>query len=87
MFALVAFRCLWLGTSNIGKAFRVPFSQWENINWALMITGVLLLAVAVRCIWQANKDYKEAKILKEKQQRQEEEKRRRQFFFDDEEKQ
>ena len=86
MFALVALMCLYLGGNNIRKAFIIaPFSQWEVINWMLFLMGIVLLLVGLRCIWQANKDYKEAQALKEEKRKAEKEKRKRQFFYDENE--
>ncbi len=85
MFSLVALMCLYIGVSNIRKAFSAPFSRWSAINWALAGTGVILLLLAAACIWQASKDYKQAKEKEAEKEREEKEKRRRQYFFDEEE--
>lgn len=86
MFALVALLCLYMGGNNIRKAFMLaPFSQWAFINWALFVTGVLLLAVAVPCIRQASKELKEKNEEIEKQKEAERQKKKQQFFYDEEE--
>jgi len=85
MFALVALLCLYMGGNNIKKAFMLaPFGQWAFINWALFITGVLLLAAVIPCIKQANKELKEKSADIEKQKESEKQKRKQQFFYDDE---
>ncbi len=85
MFALVALLCLYRGGNNIRKAFTLaPFGRWELINWALAVTGILMLIVGVLCILQAMKDLKakEAEIIEK--EKAEKEKRQQQFFFDEE---
>lgn len=84
MFSLVALMCLYIGVSNIRKAFARPVGRWRAINYALAVTGVLLLLLGAACVWQANKDYKQAKEQARQKERREKEKRRRQFFFDSE---
>lgn len=85
MFSLVALMCLYIGVNNIRKAFAAPLSRWNAMNCALAGTGIILLFLAVACIWQANKDYKQAKEKEAEKEREEKEKRRRQYFFDEEE--
>ncbi len=86
MFALVALLCLYMGGNNIKKAFMLaPFGQWAFINWALFVTGVLMLAAVIPCIMQANKELKEKSAAIEKQKEAEKKKRQLQFFFDEEE--
>ncbi len=86
MFALVALLCLYMGGNNIKKAFMLaPFGQWVFINWALFITGVLLLAAVIPCIRQASKELKEKTADIEKQKEAEKQKKKQQFFYDDEE--
>ena len=86
MFALVALLCLHMGGNNIRKAFLLaPFGQWVFINWALFITGVLLLAAVIPCIKQANKEFREKTAEMEKQKEAEKQKRKQQFFYDSEE--
>ncbi len=58
MFALVSLMSLYLGTSNILSAFRVPFSEFEAMNWLLLLTGVILIFVGLACMWQAVIDAK-----------------------------
>ncbi len=85
MFALVALLCLYLGGNNIRKAFVMsPFGRWQFINWALFVTGILMLIVGVLCIWQAMKDYKTAEKEAMEKEKAEKEKRQQQFFFDEE---
>lgn len=86
MFALVALLCLYMGGNNIKKAFMLaPFGQWAFINWALFVTGVLLLAAVIPCIRRAIKEMKEKSDETEKKKEAEKLKRQRQFFYDDEE--
>lgn len=89
MFALVALMCLYLGINNIRNAFRLAAEGgWRKISVMLLVTGVLLLALAIPCVLQANKDLKDAKKRAEEAMRAEEEKKRLahdQFFYDDEE--
>ena len=85
MFAIVALLAFYLGISNIGKAFRVPFSSWIYMNWILAVMGIALLGVGVACTLQALKDFKEAKTNAEEKEKTEKEKRQQQFYYDDEE--
>ena len=89
MFALVALMCLYLGIRNIRSAFRLAArSGWEKISILLLITGILLVALVIPCVLQANKDLKEKQKKAEELIREEEEKkklRRDQFFYDDRE--
>ena len=84
MFSLVALMCLYLGTSNIRKAFATPFSRWANINWMLAVTGVFLVLTGIACLLQALKDYREKRDAAYEKQEKEKQQKKRQFFYDDE---
>ena len=48
MFGIVALCCLYLGIKNVKNAFSLaPFSRWQFINWALFLTGVLMLLLII----------------------------------------
>ena len=66
MFGIVALCCLYLGIKNVKSAFSLaPFSRWQFINWALFLTGVLMLLLIIPCLMQANKDLKKAQKEKD----------------------
>lgn len=83
MFALVALACLYLGTGNIRKAFAAPFQAWQFINWALFITGIILLLLALACIWQANKDFQAARKTAENNLEKQAKQKKSQYYYDE----
>lgn len=83
MFALVALLCLYMATGNMTKAFAVPFSQWETINWSLFLTAVPLFLTAGICTWQAVKDFNKAKAAAQEKKDQEISARKAQYLFDE----
>ena len=87
MFALVALLGFYAGTNNIRKAFALAAQTgWGGLPVALLVLGVVLVLVGVRCVWQAMKDYKEKEKADAEKQAAEKEERQKQFFYDNEEK-
>ncbi|MBQ3588799.1 MAG: hypothetical protein II977_09545 [Oscillospiraceae bacterium] len=86
MFSLVALMCFYLGGNNIRKAFMLaPFGQWKFINWALLLTGILLIPAGILCMKQAMKDFRENKEKKAELEKEQKARRQQQFFYDDNE--
>ena len=80
MFGIVALCCLYLGIKNVKSAFSLaPFSRWRFINWALFLTGVLMLLLIIPCLMQANKDLK--KVQKEKDDKEKAERRNKKITY------
>lgn len=86
MFGIVALCCLYLGIKNVKSAFSLaPFSRWQFINWALFLTGVLMLLLIIPCLMQADKDLKKAKKEKDDKEKDERRSKKITYLYDKEE--
>lgn len=85
MFGIVALCCLYLGIKNVKSAFSLaPFSRWRFINWALFLTGVLMLLLIIPCLMQANKDLKKAQKEKDDKEKAERRSKKITYLYDKE---
>lgn len=84
--ALVALLCLYMGGNNVKKAFVLaPFGSWTFINWALLVTGVAMLALVYPLVKKAINDYNAAKEDAYAQLQRQEEAKKRKYQLDNDE--
>lgn len=85
-YGLVALLCLYLGGSNLKKAFILaPFSQWEFINWSLFATGAVMLALVIPLVKSGIADLNKKKREDEERARREAEAKKKKYTLDNEE--
>ncbi len=64
---ILAILCFYYGSNNIIAAFQVSLSDFEVINWLLLLTGVGLVVFGFACTYLAIQDNKQKQAQKDMQ--------------------